>query len=47
MSEVLHIELASGLKLLCKANRANPTVSFQISVAAGAAEHARATYSAT
>ncbi len=41
MSEVLHIELASGLKLLCKANRANPTVSFQISVAAGAAADPR------
>ena len=41
MSEVLHMELASGLRLLCKANRANPTVSVQISVAAGAAADPR------
>ena len=38
---IKHIELRNGMKLLCRENRANPTVSIQLSVAAGSVDDPR------
>jgi zinc protease len=40
-SGVFHFELSNGLKLLCRANRANPTVGIQLSLAAGTVDDPR------
>lgn len=40
-ADVTHIELKNGMKLLCKPNKANPTVSIRLSLAGGIADDPR------
>ena len=44
MSDLIHLQLKNGINLLGKVNRANPTVSIQLSIAAGPAGDPKGKY---